>query len=266
MIPAVAPVEARLQCGGDSHRLRWADGVLHALDHPDAAGEDLLVALGADRPECLEVLAAWDAHRNDVRVLTLGPRHGDDRPVIDAAAVDAVRTGQFATNLYRHRAGLARMPPQRGAGARFPHDNLDEQEDHLRRHLQLLRLFTLPAALQQRLCVTVAAAWLVRDADCPALQAALVGRAGPALRAWAGDGAPVQLTVGPGLRVNRVADGTGISAELPTRWLVDVWGRGVALLEGHFVLDVVDDGQVRAVAPDGTVVIRPISGAAPSRP
>ncbi|MGH9224087.1 MAG: hypothetical protein ACRD2W_09985 [Acidimicrobiales bacterium] len=254
--PALAPVEATVACGGGPHRLRWAGGRLHALDHADDEGERLLVALGGDPPACLELLAAWEAHRDDLRVLTLGPRHDDDRSVIDGAAVEAVRTGQFANNLHSDRTSRAQLPPQVRARAMPQFENLDEQEDHLRRHLELLRLFTVPTSLQQRLCVTVAAAWLDRDPDCPALHAALVGRARPLLRLWAGGDVAVHFTIGPNAHVHRTAEGA-VAAELPTSWLVEVWGPGLALVDGHFVLDVLDGGRLHAVAPDGAVVDYP---------
>jgi hypothetical protein len=125
--------------------------------------------------------------------------------------------------------------------------------------LELLRLFTLPPTIQRRLCAAVAAAWIERDPDRAALVAALVGRARPALRAWAGDAVPVHLTIGPNRHARRSDDGA-VSAELPTRWLVDVWGPGLALIDGHFVLDVQDGdaGHVRAVAPDGALVLLPV--------
>ena len=42
--------EARLDCGGQPHRLRWAAGQLTRLDHTDdLAGEQILSALGGQR-------------------------------------------------------------------------------------------------------------------------------------------------------------------------------------------------------------------------
>ena len=257
MTAAPAPVEARVECGGGTHRLRWTGGHLRALDHPDTEGERLLVALGGGRPECLEILESWDVHREDVRLLTLGPRHGGDLPVVATADLDAVRHGHFANNVRHGRAARAQMPAALRARG-LPGDSLDDQEEHLHRHLALLRLFTLPAVLQQRLGAAVAATWWARDPDTPALQAAVVGRARPALRAWAGGDVAVHFRVGPATTVARTDDGEAVEAELPTRWLVDVWSRDLALVDGHFGLEVLDGDQLRAVAPDGSVVVRPL--------
>lgn len=249
-----------MACGGEAHRLGWADGRLHALDHPDAEGERTLVALGGGRPECLAMLDAWDDHADDLRLLTLGPRHDGDRPVITAADVEAVQNGPFATNIANQLAALARIPPHARAQGFFPPGDPDHQKERLRRHLGLLRLFTLPVALQRRLCATVADVWLARSPDHPVLHAALVGRARPDLRQWAGgEGKAVHLTIGPAAWARRVPD--GVTAQLPTRWLVDVWGRGQTLVDGWFGLGAVDAGHIRAVGPDGMEAVRPVSAA-----
>jgi hypothetical protein len=133
--------------------------------------------------------------------------------------------------------------------------------EHLRRHLELLELFTLPASLQHRLLVTVAARQLSRPgATGPAMTAALVGRAGAALRSWAGDGSEVDVRLGRAATVNRV--GHRVSAELPTEWLVAVWGMELALVEGHFVCEVMEMGPerctVRAMASGGEELELPL--------
>ena len=67
--------EASLDCGGKPHRLRWADGQLHPLDHTDdLAGEQILSALGGHRIRCLDVLETWAQHETDLRVLILASR------------------------------------------------------------------------------------------------------------------------------------------------------------------------------------------------
>jgi hypothetical protein len=67
------PAQVQVSCGGQEHRLRWADGQLQALDHADLEGEQILVALGASC-RCVEVLRAWDEHAADLRVLLLASR------------------------------------------------------------------------------------------------------------------------------------------------------------------------------------------------
>ncbi len=71
----LAAAEARLDCGGQPHRLRWADGRLHALDHTsDLEGEQILSALGGQGFPCLDVLDLWTQHAADLRVLILASR------------------------------------------------------------------------------------------------------------------------------------------------------------------------------------------------
>ena len=84
---AFGPAEAQLRCGGAQHRLRWADGTLHALDHPDAEGELVLGALGGDTSPCLDMIAAWGKHSDDLAVLAVGPRSAADVLTIPASVL-----------------------------------------------------------------------------------------------------------------------------------------------------------------------------------
>jgi hypothetical protein len=257
LLTRIAAVEERIGCGGAPHRLRWAAGFLAAPDHPDPEGERLLGGLGATRPRCLEILDAWAAHHDDLRVLTVGPRYSDDPVRTDEAAVDAIRHGGFARNLEKMRAHQRQVPPD-AVGARPPGlPSVEDQTEHLRRHLELMTLFTLPGSLQHRLVATVAARQLHRAGENdPAMTAALVGRARIALRSWAGDGDEVEVRVGPAATVAR--GGHGVSAELPLEWLAAVWGAELAVVDGHFVCQVLAmtarDCTVRATAPTGEEV------------
>jgi hypothetical protein len=58
----VPPAQTGVSCGGHTHQLRWSEGTLIALDHPDAEGERVLAALGGDRCECIDVVESWGAH------------------------------------------------------------------------------------------------------------------------------------------------------------------------------------------------------------
>ena len=237
---AVPPADELVTCGGARHRLRWAEGELTAPDHPDPEGERILASLGGAPPFCTEAVTAWAAHTDDLRVLTVGPTHPGDPVNLDADAIESVRHGQFARNLANQRAFMNRMPMAERLGV----DPLADQEEHLRRHLELLLLLTLPYPLQHRLAVTVAAAWTERRPDAPVLVAAVANRLAPVLREWAG----------------------GAAADRPPpRWLVDVWGPGLALVDGHLVTEVVATGpdsgtaEVRAVAADGSEAIRAVT-------
>jgi hypothetical protein len=85
---AFGPAEAPLSCGDGTHRLRWADGILHAVDHPDAEGELVLAALGGDTSPCLDLVRAWSQHSDDLTVLAVGPRSASDPVTIPAAILD----------------------------------------------------------------------------------------------------------------------------------------------------------------------------------
>jgi hypothetical protein len=114
---AFGPAEAPLNCGDAEHRLRWANGRLHTLDHADAEGELVLAALGGDTSPCLDVVRAWGGHSDDLTVLAVGPRSHTDAVTIPAAVLDEVNElsdpagqGQHgSSNLvaYRRRSGRA---------------------------------------------------------------------------------------------------------------------------------------------------------------
>ena len=54
----VAPVRTTVRCEDAEHRITWRRGCLVLEDH-DAAADAVLIALGADRPACLEVQRSW---------------------------------------------------------------------------------------------------------------------------------------------------------------------------------------------------------------
>lgn len=61
----VADATMDLACGRATHRLRWRRGRLAAVDHPDLAGEEALVAFGGEAPRCLEAVTMWRAAVTD---------------------------------------------------------------------------------------------------------------------------------------------------------------------------------------------------------
>jgi hypothetical protein len=123
---AFGPAEARLRCGDAEHRLRWADGKLQAVDHPDAEGELVLAALGSDASPCLDMVMAWGRHSDDLTVLAVGPRSPTDAVTIPAAALEEAEqlgmaghpaasvSGMNAT-IYAHRPASARRVASYGS-------------------------------------------------------------------------------------------------------------------------------------------------------
>jgi len=97
---AFGPAEAQLRCGDAQHRLRWADGMLQAVDHPDAEGELVLGALGGDTSPCLDVVAAWGKHCDDLAVLAIGPRSHSDLLTIPASVLDEITAASGGGQAY----------------------------------------------------------------------------------------------------------------------------------------------------------------------
>jgi hypothetical protein len=54
----VAPVRTTVPCEGATHHVTWRRGSLVLEDH-DAAADAVVVALGGDRPACLDVQRSW---------------------------------------------------------------------------------------------------------------------------------------------------------------------------------------------------------------
>jgi hypothetical protein len=121
---AFGPAEASLSCGDGTHRLRWADGKLEAVDHADAEGELVLAALGGDTSPCLDLVGAWGGHGDDLTVLAVGPRSATDPVTIPAAVLDEINAlndpagqgphGPGSLVSYRRRSGQASFGAVRG--------------------------------------------------------------------------------------------------------------------------------------------------------
>jgi hypothetical protein len=102
---AFGPAETSVQCGDGKHRLRWADGTLQAVDHPDAEGELVLGALGGDTSPCLDLVAAWGKHCDDLTVLAIGPRSASDRLTIPASILDEITAASGGPGQVYHGLG-----------------------------------------------------------------------------------------------------------------------------------------------------------------
>jgi hypothetical protein len=102
---AFGPADTSVQCGDGKHRLRWADGTLQAVDHPDAEGELVLGALGGDTSPCLDLVAAWGKHCDDLAVLAIGPRSATDKLTIRASVLDEITAVSVGGTLAYHGLG-----------------------------------------------------------------------------------------------------------------------------------------------------------------
>lgn len=245
----LAPATAAIACSGTTHRLEWRAGRLLALDHHDPDAELALAALGAEPPECLRLMDDWRRHEHTPELVTLGRRPGEQQ--LGLADLDRSIEQAAVVRVVAGTRGVSAAATQR-------------VNDVFRRRDELRRLLALPGPMVDRLVLTVLA-WAAErwpDETFRAdhglrLGAALSVRATPAIRRFGerlGCGTP-DVGVSParpdrGGPVVAARLETGqplvVSADLPLRWLSNVWGRGISEPGEELVLDVVggtDDGR-----------------------
>jgi len=270
------PAQATVDCAGHEHRLRWETGELHALDHDDAASERTLAALGGERCTCVDMLDAWERHRDDLRVFVLASR-GPTDPVVTmpderTAQLGVVRPQAVAARSAivsrarrRHMAAVSTMGPavarQSGWTAYGPSGRASNSAEA---DTELCALLGLGGGVPERLVATVAARWRERLGQPdptlaqarPQLRAALHGRVFAALRTWlGGSGVESELKmIGEAEKPRLIAEDGIVRAELPFGWLVDVWAKDLATIWGRFCLSATtDDGcswRLTTVPPD----------------
>ena len=231
-----SPAEAEVECRGARHRLRWHEGQLQALDHPDAAGERTLTALGGDRNQCIDLVDAWESHHHDIAVLTLGSRGPSDRLRIAATSHQQATGGWFA---YAPTTGLA-FSGVPGAGRTLGMGGPDDPG------VELIDLLALGDPLARRLSATVAAT-LEGSADLndeahkrSGLTAAVYGRMLCALQTWLGTpdiNLELQICASDDQPQLSRRD-HNVDAKLPIRWLHQVWARNLAVVGDSFVIDL----------------------------
>jgi hypothetical protein len=272
----LAPAQATLNCGGHEHRLRWEAGELHALDHGDVDSERTLAALGGQRCTCVDLLEAWERHRDDLRVLVLASRgpidavvaiQDDQTAQLGVAAPQVVAAGRAVASLGRRgRMGtystIGRVVArQSGWTAYGPSGRASKQAEA---ENELFALLGLGGGLPERLVGTVAAAWRERLGERdrslararPQLRAALHGRVFAVMRTWpGGSGVESELKmIGENEKPRLISEDGVVRAELPFGWLVDVWAKDLATIWGRFCLDAATlDGRtwtLTTVAPD----------------
>jgi hypothetical protein len=251
-----APVEAGIECSGETHRLRWEAGELTALDHRDVEGERALAALGGTRCACVDALDGWARHADDLRVLILARRGpGDEIPSPGPMGPRPPRGTIRSTVTSVH--GVGSRPLQGGWFGYAPMTAMasaysDGESD------ALVDLLGIDGRLSQRLAATVAATWAQRLAAGdprveslrvrPALAAAVYGRATVTLRRWLAEPG-VELAVDmldapqDPPTIGRTREGVHLA--VPFDWIVDVWGRGLDVILDRLVLSVLDEAPDR---------------------
>ena len=257
--------QATIDCGEQTHRLRWQQGDLQAVDHEDIEAERTLAALGDQRCACADVLDAWARHASDLRVLVLASRGPTDPLAIqaDQAASPSApiarprRPGRSRPG--RRASGIAFLATRAGPGGTRQSAGPIAPEDELQ------RLFSLGGGLPERLVATVVSEWATRLARPDAthqtahaqLHAALYGRVTAAVRNWLGEpDREIELRmIGNGDTPTLVEGDQGLlRAELPFQWLADIFVRGLATVWGRFCLTATTtDGQhwtLSTITPD----------------
>jgi hypothetical protein len=265
----LAPAQSEVDCAGNRHRLRWENGTLDALDHGDVESERTLASLAGETCTCLDLVEAWDHHRDDLRVLVLGSRGPTDIVAAQQAELGVTRRRRSGAGVARAGAsgpvflGPVQTAPAMGsrssrATARMRFGRLpqppDRESQNAHAENELLALLGLGGRLPERLVATVAAAWKERLQHRPRptvqsraqLQAALHGRVLAAMSGWLGASGPKSKLVMIGERrtPKLMQEADRVRVELPFGWLVDVWAQGLATIWGRFCLSAsTDDGR-----------------------
>ncbi|HWF72641.1 MAG TPA: hypothetical protein VG186_04805 [Solirubrobacteraceae bacterium] len=256
----LGPAQAPIPCGEHTHRLRWEQGALRAMDHDDPEAERALAALGGQRCQCVEVLDAWSRHEADPRVLVLASRGAADPLAARAdwtaqlgslvpAAISALSTVPPAPKRQLLRLPYPRRPPgpalpgRPGSASPPPGGPLPLGSDS---ESALVALLGLGGGLPDRLVATVAAAGArLFEADAATLggvratlYASMHGRLCAVLRTWLGRiDLEVELELVGSGRAPILSERAGVvRAELPFAWLAEVWSRGLGTVMGRFCL------------------------------
>lgn len=266
---AVEPTTVEVTCGDERHRISWRRGKLVLEDH-DLGAEESFAALGGEPALCLEVLRAWRTAVDDREVLWFWdtPRAGDP----DMAKMLASIRSQQQQILAGHRAMVASPTGRRAVpAAAIPREILDRMRTQMAVENRRSLLSALPEELRMRLGLSAIVRAQRRQGDrfwfasrSGDIQTALTARVAPAIeasmRTWRGRLAGHHLVTveswiaAPGEVANvcGLMDDAGgwAAASMPIRWLVDVWARGIAVVDGCFVLEVVGDhgGQLGVTA------------------
>jgi hypothetical protein len=245
----ITAAQMSLPCGDGEHQLRWSEGRLTAVDHPDVDRERALVALGGERVACLDLLDAWNAHTDDLDLLVLAARGPSDR-LLETQPDDGVRysggyTRRSAFTAVSNPGGPGHSRPgRRGGWTMYLPLNSGGSHGH---DLTAARLANLPDGLTTRLVATVIATWTdrIRDGDDrvtavrPTLHAALYGRVLATAYALDIHSRELDVVMVEAQAPRSVSSQDGrIRCELPFSWLGDVWVRGFATALGHLCLNV----------------------------
>lgn len=226
------PATTEVACGGGRHRVTWRRGKLKLEDH-DLSAERTMVAFGGETPACLQVLQLWrNLHAWAMSGELFRQMQSRLGPAAPLAPGELGRVHQLGLLLTWDRAW------RRSAYFSEHGRLLDER----------LRECALPA-LRTHL------RWWMSRRGCRRI-------AGVELRV-------LRRGQEPEVRGEMDAVSVRATAGLGARWLVGVWARGLAVVDGAFVLEVGPEGAdgrapARAVRWDERPGGRAVAVAAPA--
>lgn len=240
----IRPVEAYVDCGDDRHLITWSDGALRLCDH-DVEPEKVAATLGGELPVCLEILTAWPW--DDYEIETLDALAGWAKGSVDLLT----RTG-LATAVAKMAQGAIRSVTVSKV---------------LERRFQLGLLNALPEELKGVLAcllfLKTRDKWVLPDFRRhygDKFQQVIAGKVLPALGLSAA-GAGLRLGPrttfacwitepgeAPSISGWAVSGGAGAAVTVSFDWLVSIWGRSLAVVDGAFVLEILDESDSRIKA------------------
>ena len=267
-LPAVT---GEVPCGGEAHRISWRRGKLVLHDH-DVVAERSLVALGSKPPVCLEILDAWRKLRGSeliyeflLRESTISPEQLANRK----KAYEVLRDKGEEWFLQQ------RFPPRPAMAKLLTHyeQEIAEQREREDRLWAITLIEALPIELRRILALSeivgVSRHWHdddYRRKHARDVELALTDIVMPlfehSAREWRRNLKPYAtfvaetwlLAPGEPPTCAAWADSGGAYAvlSLPLSWFIDVWARGLALVDDCFVLAVEDgyegSSELRVVA------------------
>jgi len=241
----IPPTTEQIECSGATHRVTWRSGELVLQDH-DIESERAFKALGGDDCECLTLHDAWVSAFQDPAALRMLEPAGDlPLEVVEAQNLTFAQAYQVRV---RHSVAV-------------PSGIVEEY----RRSRQRLALYRLPPALKDRLMLEM----LIRiqreypehphpaDVVSGFLQAKVSEAALQCVSSWTrrGEQKIVDAEIWDPGSGHFIAGWVGPTrgyalVGLPWTWLFDVWGRGLAVVDGCLVVEADDESpdQVRVKA------------------
>ncbi|HET7487734.1 MAG TPA: hypothetical protein VFJ85_07375 [Acidimicrobiales bacterium] len=200
----VPAATAEVICGGERHRVSWRRGKLKFEDH-DLSAERAMLAFGGETPECLQVLTLWrNVHSWAMSGELLQHMQSRLGPEVLLAPGDLRRVSDLSLLLTWEREWRRRR----------------YFSDHGRILAEQLRQRAMPP-LRDHLKY-----WMARHGSRRLSKVELeLGRHNqPAV-----------------VRGHMDSVGVRASATLGVQWLVQVWARGLEVVDGALVLEVVEE-------------------------